>query len=1172
MKKLFFLGVCLSLLFSGMVQAQNTCSAPAEILTLPYSATGLNTAGTIDNYGPDDACGSDAMECEDYVFEFTPASDMSVRIALSNTVITSEIPFGVTANIGLFVTEGCPDQFGSVCVASIDTETENPELPQVSLTGGTTYYIIVSSTVYEFFMQQFQTTVSFDIVIEQLFDTDAQVLSINPIASGCGLTQAEITATFKNAGTSDISNFEVSYQIIGSSPVVETYTGTLEPGEDDVFTFSVPADISAIGTHNIKVYVSLLNDENETNDFASISVTNTPVINVLPSLADFEADNGYFYTEGTNSSWQHGMPDAGNPELVINVAYSGDNIWATNLAGNANTGEVSYLISPCYDLSSLYTPTVRFQLWAEPGLLPGVGGTATLEASINGGSSYTITVATWNASTGGWAQQEFELADLQGETNVRFRFTYTSGFMASEGIAIDDFMVKDEILNDMGPGVLALPVGACGLTDQEYVKLYMINHGAIEQSNIPVTYSLDGGETWLPVTETIPGPVPPHDSVPFTFDARADMIIPGSYMLVVKTMLTGDETPENDSRTFEIINTMVVDEIPYTQSFETEDHGWVGSAGSSWARGIPSDTLTINHAYDGQYIMATNPTGNTNINEISELVSPCFDVSGNNAVRLSMKVWYETGFMPATIDLEGSNDGGQTWFSIEQGWTGSSAGWITKSYYVTEFSGQTSCKVRIKYNGQLLPSEGIAIDYVKIEPVFAKDLGVSAYIGPANGCSMGNNEQFVVEVSNYGSNPQSSFQVQYSLNGGANWTSQAFSGILGAQQVSTVTFTQGANLSAIDEYDVIFRTLITGDENPDNDALQVTVIHSGSISEFPYAETFETGDGGWFTYGTNSSFELGTPAGTIINTAGEGNYSWVTNLDGNHNNSELSYLQGPCFDFSSMVNPMIKARINYETSMFMAGFYVEYSINSGASWDTVSSGGATGLWYGSSLLPGFGSTWSGSSSGWINVATNMPELAGQSNVYLRFTFNSGSFSFMPTEGVGIDNINIYDCTELPQASFEYTADGLDVQFTSEIADADSISWNFGDNEFLPTTSTEANPAFTYLAEGTYLVTLSVFNSCGSTTVQQYIDVFTGISHNPTRTLRMYPNPAESVLFIETGSSTGRLNICSLQGQVLLSYDLQGETTQISLEGMSAGMYLVSIETNAEKVVKPLIIK
>nr|MBP7463869.1 hypothetical protein [Bacteroidales bacterium] len=77
MKKLFYLGVCLSLLFSGMVQAQNTCSAPAEILSLPYSATGLNTAGTIDNYGPDDACGSDAMECEDYVFEFTPASDMS---------------------------------------------------------------------------------------------------------------------------------------------------------------------------------------------------------------------------------------------------------------------------------------------------------------------------------------------------------------------------------------------------------------------------------------------------------------------------------------------------------------------------------------------------------------------------------------------------------------------------------------------------------------------------------------------------------------------------------------------------------------------------------------------------------------------------------------------------------------------------------------------------------------------------------------------------------------------------------------------------------------------------------------------------------------------------------------------------------------------------------------
>ncbi|HOY39126.1 MAG TPA: T9SS type A sorting domain-containing protein [Bacteroidales bacterium] len=1170
MKKILVLFFILSA-FTITVLSQNNCGTAQVIENLPYYQSGLTTSGTGNDYSPEDACSSDAMACEDYVFAFTPETDMTIRVNLLNTSITSEIPFGVTANIGLFITEGCPDETGSVCIASEDGLQENPGLDMISVTGGVTYYIIVSSEFYVLFIQQFATTVSFDIAVEQIYSVDAATIGIDPLLSGCDLNSATITAQFKNTGLEDFSGIELSFQVGNLSPITENYNNTVEAGEEFEYTFAAEADISELGTHTIKVFCHLPGDEFSDNDYQITSVTNTPLIATFPHNEDFESNEGFFYTEGTNSSWAYGAPDDSNPELVINTAASGDYMWCTNLSGNANTGEVSYLISPCFDVHTLLTPTVKFKLWIEPGILPGYGGTGTLEASVDGGNTYNITVATWNTSTGGWAENEFEIEELIGEENVRFRFSYTSGFLASEGMAIDDFMVKDEVLVDVSPGTLTLPVGACGLSDQEFVKLYINNNGALPQSDIPITYSLDGGLSWLNVTETVPGPIPPHDSVGFTFGALADLSEPGSYLLVIRTMLVGDEDMNNDTITYEIINTMVVSVIPYAESFETEDHGWIGSAGSSWARGIPGDTLTINHAYDGQYVIATNPLGNTNFNEISELVSPCFDFTSLTGVRLSMKIWYETGFMPATIDLQGSVDGGSEWFEIETGWTGSSGGWITKSYYIPEFAGLSDCKVRIVYTGQLLPSEGIAIDDVHFDPVFEKDLGVSNFLSPGNSCALGASEHLTIEIVNYGTASQSNFPVQYSMNGGGTWITQNFIGSLAPQQTAQFVFSQSTvDLSQENTYTVLFRTQISGDMNSGNDDFATTIVHTQSIGSFPYDEVFETSDGGWVAYGTASSFELGTPAGTIINAAGEGNYSWVTNLDGNHNSGELSYLQGPCFDFSELTNPMLKAAVIYETSMFMAGFYVEYSTDNGITWDTLPDGGSTGSWYGSSLIPGFGSTWSGSSGGWVQVSTNMPLLAGLDNVNLRFVFNSGSFSFMQTEGVGIDDIHVYDCTNLPESSFDYELNGLTVQFTSDVSDADSILWNFGDNEFLPSTSTEPNPSFTYTQEGYYLVTLTAVNECGSTVVESYIDVTTSLFLANENKIRVFPNPTHGTIGIEAPEYIKSVTVSNIQGSVLYSFQGNGKNISFDLNGLSAGMYILRINTDSECYVRPFI--
>ena len=65
---------------------------------------------------------------------------------------------------------------------------------------------------------------------------------------------------------------------------------------------------------------------------------------------------------------------------------------------------------------------------------------------------------------------------------------------------------------------------------------------------------------------------------------------------------------------------------------------------------------------------------------------------------------------------------------------------------------------------------------------------------------------------------------------------------------------------------------------------------NAQINSYPFLEDFESGDGGWVAdNSTNGTWALGTPAGTIINSAASGANSWVTNLTGNYNSNENSF-------------------------------------------------------------------------------------------------------------------------------------------------------------------------------------------------------------------------------------------------------------------------------------------
>lgn len=80
--------------------------------------------------------------------------------------------------------------------------------------------------------------------------------------------------------------------------------------------------------------------------------------------------------------------------------------------------------------------------------------------------------------------------------------------------------------------------------------------------------------------------------------------------------------------------------------------------------------------------------------------------------------------------------------------------------------------------------------------------------------------------------------------------------------------------------------------------------------------------------------------------------------------------------------------------------------------------------------------------------------------------------------------NLVEVLPSPAGSFSYTSDLLTAQFSSSVTNTDNYLWEFGDGE----TSTDPNPSHTYNMGGTYSVSLSISNDCGTIVITQEIGV------------------------------------------------------------------------------------
>ncbi len=348
------------------------------------------------------------------------------------------------------------------------------------------------------------------------------------------------------------------------------------------------------------------------------------------------------------------------------------------------------------------------------------------------------------------------------------------------------------------------------------------------------------------------------------------------------------------------------------------------------------------------------------------------------------------------------------------------------------------------------------------------------------------------------------------------------------------------------------------------------------ITIFPYTEGFEITDGGWVSGGAGNDWTWGTPSKPVISGAGGGTRCWIVGglTNSSYTNAEASWIQSPCFDFTSLQYPYIEFKVFWEMEQQFDGGSFQYSIDNGATWNQIgSSSDAVNClntnwfnypsitylsplssnregWSGN-IQPSAGSCRGGNgSNGWVTAKHAIPYLAGRSNVIFRFIFGAGTIC-NNYDGFAVDDIKI---TEAPpnNAGFNFICvNSNTVKFISTSGTCPTtFNWSFDDPASgSNNTASTPTPTHIFSAPGKYSVTLTV----------------SGPGNAPstiTKDIYIIKASVTMLLPVDCGANTGGSLIATVEGApgVVLNYLWNTNPPQTGpvISGLSEGLYNVSV--------------
>ena len=729
----------------------------------------------------------------------------------------------------------------------------------------------------------------------------------------------------------------------------------------------------------------------------STITTNLTVSQTLPFTEDFEvlplSEDWVLSSASGSSGWETGASSSWLvPPGSSGIAISDDDFYGCDTGpGGSDTCNLAtndLIILPVFDLSSYTSVNFSFN-----SLLPNLQGFGIsdgyLLGRVDGGSWSILTNIPYSTT---WQTINYELPVEYLTCYVEFAFQHNDNGLWSTLFAIDDLEITGSTLShNLSLNSLVSPsLSICGSTS-EFITILIENVSVEPEFNFPVSFQLDGQ---TPVTEIIIDTIFPGAFLEYTFTQTADFSGQSTYNLLTYVGLVTDQNTQNDSLNSVISILPQISTFPFVEDFESGTIDMFSIFASSESS-IASFT-------DGQNTMIEmqggSPSGWVSVNSgtvwtenathISQLISKCA-VDGTSSILellIDLRQEYSNGiaanswFRVLINGTQISAVNGQTNFQAQDPQNDI---FETKVFDLSPYS-NTSFEITFESSCNSV-FDKVFIDNIIFQES-TKDLGVVSLLSPVSGCNL-QNQQVSVELENFGFTNVSGFDIYYSVNGGMA-VQETVNAVLSGGSVyiydftATANFTQGTN-------ELTVWLSFTDDTNANNDSLLSEIIYQPEISTFAYNQDFENAQY-WVSGGSNSSWELGQSS--------NGTQSWGSNLSGNYNNFENSWLLSPCFNFAGMSAPMIEFSMTYHIESPGDSAVIQITTDFGQTWQTL---GDSAYYDNLGMIK-----WSGISNGWKDFSLNLANYSGISNVKFRILFGS---DYGDTEsGIEIDDIQIFD--------------------------------------------------------------------------------------------------------------------------------------------------------------------
>tara|TARA_R110002050_G_scaffold293172_5_gene449311 strand:+ start:5763 stop:19085 length:13323 start_codon:yes stop_codon:yes gene_type:complete len=333
-----------------------------------------------------------------------------------------------------------------------------------------------------------------------------------------------------------------------------------------------------------------------------ISITTLcAAVNTFPYTQNFDAlspNNGTISCSTTNllgDCWSNESTNDDSDWIPRSISTGSSSTGPSS----DHTGGGNYLFvesSSCYNkVSTLYSVEFDFTANTAPRIsfwnhMYGTDiGSLDLSYSIDNGATWSASIFNKSGDQGdAWQQDGALILALAGESSVIFRFQATTGTNFQSDIAIDDIVVDQAPMNEVGVTAIAISGDGCG-TNQA-VTIDISNFGAATQTSLPVAYELNGVTT----STTWTGSLAAGASTQYTFTSLFDASATGNYSIKAYTALATDADNNNDTSTTSIV-TPASYATDYRVDFESGlAPDWTSDGSTTTGHNAPSTVLFRN--------------------------------------------------------------------------------------------------------------------------------------------------------------------------------------------------------------------------------------------------------------------------------------------------------------------------------------------------------------------------------------------------------------------------------------------------------------------------------------------------------------------------------------------------------------------------------------------------